>query len=104
MSEIKFKNPNKNHPVPYFKHGVFYVYKSDADIERYPEMVEVVKGPKWGRGIINKKYLNTKFAMIAIDTITTEYKIEGGKKTAVADLEKEGFDVDASFEVSEDLF
>ena len=55
MSNIQFKAPNKNHLVPYLKHGVFYIYK--AETEKYPEMVEVVKGPKWGRSIINKKYV-----------------------------------------------
>jgi hypothetical protein len=100
MSNIQFKAPNKNHLVPYLKHGVFYIYK--AETEKYPEMVEVVKGPKWGRSIINKKYVALKFATLAIDTLTTEFKIEGGKKTAVADLEKEGFDAEASLELSDE--
>jgi hypothetical protein len=39
---------------------------------------------------------------LAIDTLTTEFKIEGGKKTAVADLEKEGFDAEASLELSDE--
>jgi hypothetical protein len=97
MSNIQFKAPNKNHLVPYLKHGVFYIYK--AETEKYPEMVEVVKGPKWGRSIINKKYVSLKFATMAIDILTTEFKFEGGKKTAVADLEKEGFDAEASLEL-----
>lgn len=101
MTELKFKEPNKNHPLPYLKHGVFYIYKVES--EKYPEMVEVSKGPKWGRSILNKRYLNFKFALLAIDTISTEHKIEGGKKDAVADLEKEGFDTDTLSE-SEDEF
>jgi hypothetical protein len=101
MSNIQFKEPNKTHSVPFLKYGVFYIYK--AETEKYPEMVEVVKGPKWGRSIINKKYIGLKFATLAIDAITTEHKIEGGKKTAVADLEKEGFDAEASLVLSDEL-
>ena len=41
MNNIEFKSPNKNHPVPYLKHGVFYIYKAES--EKYPEMVEIVK-------------------------------------------------------------
>ncbi len=100
MNNIEFKSPNKNHPVPYLKHGVFYIYKAES--EKYPEMVEIVKGPKWGRSIINKKYIGLKFAALAIDALTTEYKIEGGRKAAVADLEKEGFDVEASLDLSDE--
>jgi hypothetical protein len=102
MSKFEFKTPNKNHSLPYIKHGVFYIYK--VENEKYPDMVEIAKGPKWGRAILNKKYLSLKFATLAIDVTTTEHKIDGGKKEAVKDLEKEGFDTDASLESHEDVF
>ena len=102
MSKSEFKAPNKNHPLPYIKHGVFYIYKVEND--KYPEMVEVSKGPKWGRMILNKKYLSLKFATLAIDVATTEHRIDGGKKDAVKDLEKEGFDTDASLTSDDDMF
>jgi hypothetical protein len=99
MNNFEFKIPNKTHPLPYIKHGVFYIYK--VENEKYPEMVEISKGPKWGRDILNKRYLSLKFATLAIDLTTTEHRIDSGKKDAVKDLEKEGFDTEASL-VSDD--
>lgn len=99
MSNVQFKNPNKHHSVPFFKHQAFIVYKSET--EKYPDMVEVAKGPKWGRAIIGKKYLSPHFAMLAIDTFTIEAKIAADKRAAVKDLESEGFNSDESLESDE---
>jgi hypothetical protein len=101
MSNFEFKTPNKTHLLPYIKHGVFYIYK--VENEKYPDMVEVSKGPKWGKAILNKKYLSLKFATLAIDVTTTEHKIDNGKKDAVNDLEKEGFESEASLVSDDDL-
>lgn len=99
MRELEFKNPNKNNPVPFFKHQSFTVYKSET--EKYPEMVEIAKGPKWGKELLGKKYLNLHYALVAIDTVSIENKIAGDKKSAVKGLESEGFEVDASLESDE---
>lgn len=86
MKSYEFKEPNKVNPVPFFKHQSFTIYKSET--EKYPEMVEIVKGPKWAKQLVGKKYLNLHYALVAIDTLTTENKIASDKKSALKGLEE----------------
>lgn len=99
MKSYEFNEPNKNNPVPFYKHNSFIVYKSET--EKYPEMVEIAKGPKWAKPLVGKKYLNLHFALVAIDTLSTENKIASDKKSALKGLESEGFVVEESLESDE---
>ena len=94
--KITFKNPNKNHSTPFFRYQMFSVSKSTT--EKYPDMVEVSRGPKWGKEIVGKKYLNETYAVKAIELIKSEYLISKSKSKVMKTLEKEGYDVDAALE------
>jgi disulfide oxidoreductase YuzD len=106
MVDIKtpqYKNPDKNHDKPFFRYGGYSICMSPTD--KYTEMVEVSRGPKVGRALIGRKYINHFFAMKAIDTFKTERMINKQITSVVATLESEGYDVDAALEaVSNDSF
>jgi hypothetical protein len=106
MESIKtpqYKNPDKNHDKPFFRYGGFSVCMTPN--EKYGEMVEINRGPKTGRDLIGKKYLNHFFAIKAIDTFKTEKMIQKQISSVVSVLESEGYDVDAALEaVSNDSF
>lgn len=93
---ITFKNPNKNHTSPFFRYQMFSV--SRVENEKYPNMVEISRGPKWGKDIIGKKYLDETYAVKAIDLFKSEYMITKSKVKVIKTLENEGYDVDAALE------
>lgn len=93
---ITFKKPNKNHTSPFFRYQMFSVSK--VGNEKYPDMVEISRGPKWGRPIIGKKYLDEKYAVKAIDSFKVDYMITKSKVKVLKTLENEGYDVDAALE------
>ena len=98
-----YKNPDKNNPNPFFRYGGFSV--SIASNELHPNMVEISKGPKIGRSLIGRKYINHSFAIKAIDTFKAERMINKQISSVVSVLESEGYDVDAALEaVSNDEF
>jgi hypothetical protein len=68
------------------------------ETDKYPTRVEINRGPKVGKSIIGKKYLNHFYAMKAIDTFKTERMIDGQISTVVHMLETEGYDVDSALE------
>lgn len=94
--KITFKNPNKNHPSPFFRYQMFSVCK--VENEKYPDMVEISRGPKWGNDIVGKKYLNEEYAIKAIELFKSEHLINRAKSQTVKMLEKEGYDADAALE------
>jgi hypothetical protein len=99
----QYKNPDKNHDKPFFRYGGYSICMSPND--KYSEMVEISRGPKVGRGLIGKNYINHFFAIKAIDTFKTERMIDKQITSVVATLESEGYDVDAALEaVSNDSF
>ena len=99
----QYKNPDKNNSHPFFRYGGFSV--SVASNELHPNMVEISKGPKIGRSLIGKKYINHSFAIKAIDAFKTERMINKQISSVVSILESEGYDVDAALEaVSNDSF
>ena len=49
---IEFKKPNKNHPQPFIRHSNFSIMK--AATEKYPEMVEILRGPSYARKFFGK--------------------------------------------------
>jgi hypothetical protein len=93
---ITFKKPNKNHPTPFFRYQMFSVCKSPT--EKYTDMVEISRGPKWGKSIVGKKYLNKEYAIKAIELYKSEYLIHRSKSQTVKMLEREGYDADAALE------
>ena len=106
MVDIKtpqYKNPDKNHAKPFFRYNTYSICMHPT--EKYPYMVEVSRGPKVGKALIGRKYINHFFAMKAIDTMKTERMINNQITSVVATLESEGYDVDAALEaVSNDNF
>lgn len=95
--KITFKNPNKNHPIPFFRYQMFSVCK--VENEKYPNMVEISRGPKWGKEIIGKQYLGENYAVKAIDLVKGNHLIDKSKGKVIKTLENEGYDVDAAVEV-----
>lgn len=91
--EPKYKNADKNHPYPYFRYNLYSICMTPTD--KYPHMVQIHRGPKVGRSIIGKKYLNHFFAIKAIDEFKTEMMIDKQLSSVVSTLESEGFDADA---------
>jgi hypothetical protein len=61
-------------------------------------MVEISRGPKAGKCLIGRKYLNHFFAIKAIDTFKTERMINSQISTVVSTLESEGYDADMALE------
>lgn len=99
----EYKNPDKNHSNPFFRYGSYSISMSPTD--KYPDMVEISRGPKVGRRLIGRKYLNHFYAMKAIDTFKTERMINSQISSVVSTLESEGYDVDMALEaVSNDEF
>jgi hypothetical protein len=94
--KITFKNPNKNHPSPFFRYQMFSVCK--VENEKYPDMVEISRGPKWGKEIIGKRYLDESYAVKAIDLFKGNHLIDKSKVKVLKTLENEGYDVDAALE------
>ena len=93
---ITFKKPNKNHTSPFFRYQMFSVSK--VGNEKYPNMVEITRGPKWGKDIIGKKYLDENYAIKAIELFKSEHLINRAKSQTIKMLEKEGYDADAALE------
>lgn len=99
MESVKmpqYKNPDKNHPRPYFRYSTFSVEMLKN--EKYPNMVEISRSPKWARELQGKKYIAPHYAMIAIDTIRMERMIDNSKSKVLQDLEEQGYDVDAALD------
>jgi hypothetical protein len=90
-----FNKPNKNHPRPFFRHTNFSVMEAGND--KFPEMVEVVKGPAWGKYIVGRKYLSAEFAVKAITAAHAEHMVSGGAKQAKMELMDLGFGEDIVF-------
>ena len=70
---IEFKKPNKNHPQPFIRHSNFSIMK--AANEKYPEMVEILRGPSYARKFFGKKYVNIEAAIKSVDLICAERMI-----------------------------
>lgn len=103
MKIPQYKNPDKNHNKPFFRYGGFSICMNSN--EKYPEMVEINRGPKVGKSLIGKNYVNHTFAIKAIDAFKTEKMITKQISSVVSVLESEGYDVDAALEaVSNDSF
>jgi hypothetical protein len=96
MKRPQYKNPDKNHDKPFFRYGGFSICM--APTEKYSEMVEICRGPKTGKPLIGRKYLNHFFAIKSIDTFKTERMINGQISSVVSVLESEGFDADLALE------
>jgi hypothetical protein len=94
--EINFNAPNKNHQNPFFRYEMFSVSK--VSTKKYPELVEITRGPKWAKEIVGKKFLDEKYAIKYIDAFKAINLIEKSKTKVIKTLEKEGFNVDAALE------
>jgi len=70
---IQFKKPNKNHPQPFIRHSNFSIMK--AETEKYPEMVEILRGPSYARKFFGKKFINLESAIKSVDLICAERMI-----------------------------
>jgi hypothetical protein len=92
----QYKNPDKNHDKPFFRYGGYSICMNPVD--KYPDMVQVCKGPKAGKSLIGRNYLNHFFAIKIIDTFKTERMINKQITSVVTTLESEGYDVDAALE------
>ena len=96
MSDINFKHkPNKNHANRYFKHANFSIM--DISSEKFPEMVKIVLGPKWGKSILGKQYVNPKFAVKAIDFLQIEHRILSMSSDDTKELAEIGLGVEINF-------
>lgn len=103
MKIPQYKNPDKNHSQPFFRYGGYSICMNSN--EKYSEMVQIYRGPKIGKSLIGKNYVNHSFAIKAIDTFKTERMITKQISSVVSILESEGYDVDAALEaVSNDSF
>lgn len=71
--EITFKKPNKNHSRPFIRHSNFSIMK--AETEKYPEMVELLRGPSYARKFFGKKFINIEAAIKSVDLICAERMI-----------------------------
>ncbi len=69
----------------------------EAGNDKFPEMVEVVKGPAWGKHIVGKKYLSADFAVRAVTAAHAEHMVSGGAKQAKMDLLELGFGEEINF-------
>jgi hypothetical protein len=72
--EITFKKPNKNHSRPFIRYQNFSIM--EARNEKYPEMVELLRGPSYARKFFGKKYVNVEAAIKSVDLICAERMIE----------------------------
>jgi len=70
---IEFKKPNKNHPHPFIRYSNFSIMK--AATEKYPEMVEILRGPSYARKFFGKKFINIESAIKSVDLICAERMI-----------------------------
>lgn len=93
---VTFNKPNKNHEFPFFRYQTFSVCK--VGNEKYPDLVKITRGPKWGSELINKQYLHEKFAVKAIDLYKSENMISKAKPKVMKTLERGGYDVDAALD------
>jgi hypothetical protein len=71
--EITFKKPNKNHSRPFIRYQNFSIMESKN--EKYPEMVELLRGPSYARKFFGKKYVNIEAAIKSVDLICAERMI-----------------------------
>jgi hypothetical protein len=71
--EITFKKPNKNHSRPFIRYQNFSIMESKN--EKYPEMVELLRGPSYARKFFGKKYVNVEAAIKSVDLICAERMI-----------------------------
>ena len=71
--EVSFKKPNKNHSRPFFRYNNFSVM--DSSNEKFPDLVEIVRGPSWARRYFGKKYVNIESAIKSVDLICAERMI-----------------------------
>jgi hypothetical protein len=71
--EISFKKPNKNHSRPFIRHSNFSIMQAATD--KYPQMVEIVRGPSYARSYFGKKYVSIEAAIKSVDLICAERMI-----------------------------
>ena len=71
--EITFKKPNKNHSRPFVRYQNFSIM--EANNEKYPEMVEILRGPSYARKFFGKKFINIESAIKSVDLICAERMI-----------------------------
>lgn len=71
--EIAFKKPNKNHSRPFIRYQNFSIM--EATNEKYPEMVEILRGPSYARKFFGKKYVSVEAAIKSVDLICAERMI-----------------------------
>ena len=71
--EITFKKPNKNHSRPFIRYQNFSIMESKN--EKYPEMVELLRGPSYARKFFGKKFINVESAIKSVDLICAERMI-----------------------------
>ena len=71
--EITFKKPNKNHSRPFVRYQNFSIM--EANNEKYPEMVEILRGPSYARKFFGKKFINVESAIKSVDLICAERMI-----------------------------
>ena len=74
---IQFKKPNKNHPQPFIRYSNFSIMK--AETAKYPEMVEILRGPSFARKYFGKKYVNVESAIKSVDLLCAERMIDKQK-------------------------
>jgi hypothetical protein len=72
--EITFKKPNKNHSRPFIRYQNFSIMESKT--EKYPEMVELLRGPSWARKFFGKKYINVAAAIKSVELLCAERMIQ----------------------------
>jgi hypothetical protein len=71
--EILFKKPNKNHSRPFVRYQNFSIM--EANNEKYPQMVELLRGPSYAKKFFGKKYVNIEAAIKSVDLICAERMI-----------------------------
>ena len=84
-----FKAGSKKNPLPHFKYLNCAV--SDVSNEKFPEMVQITMGPaKIMNEIGNKRYVNEKFAKLAIDEVHGYNIVYANPKQIEKELESAG--------------
>lgn len=84
-----FKAGSKKNPLPHFKYLNCAV--SDISNEKFPEMVQITMGPaKIMNEIGNKRYVNEKFAKLAIDEVHGYNIVYANPKQIEKELESAG--------------
>ena len=74
--------------VKAFKHK--RVVLEPIGTESLPDMVFVSAGPSWAKDIVGKRYVNTAYAITAIEALDSEKVIAKGAKSVLKEMDAAG--------------